>query len=185
MSTNKPRLTLTLDPELADAVERLARVQGCPKSRVLTELLQEAGPVLRKVADTLELAMKVQKGAREGLRRAVDETEAELRPMLSAVISAYDGLGQQIGEIADQLEAAAGAQVREPQPLAAAAEQGTGAGARVRKNPRAVNTGVTDQTERAASKGKSRSIPGCLCTETKHERQENRACPVHSPVGVQ
>lgn len=142
MSTNKPRLTLTLEPDVAAQVERLARLQGCPKSRVLTELLEGIGPMLSKVADTLELAMKVQKSAKAGLARAVEETEAELQPMLAAVISAYDGLGRQIGEIANRLdeEGGGGACGRGDAAVGPAAAQEDAERA---PDPRPVNTGVT------------------------------------------
>jgi hypothetical protein len=155
MATNKPRLTLTLEPDVAAQVERLARLQGCPKSRVLAELLEGVGPVLAKVADTLELAMKVQKGARAGLAKALDEAEAELRPMLSAVVSAYDGLGRQIGEIADRLDAegGGGADGR------VQADGGPAAAQEVRQprtDPRPVNTGVTDSRDRRTNPARSR-----------------------------
>jgi hypothetical protein len=156
MATKKPRMTLTLEPEVAAQVERLARLQGCPKSRVLTELLEGLGPVLAKVADTLELAMKVQKSAKAGLARALDETEAELQPMLSAVISAYDGLGRQIGEIANRLDTEGGGGVggrgdADEGPAAAQED------AQRAPDPRPVNTGVTDP-ERKAEKGQPRRI---------------------------
>lgn len=158
MATNKPRLTLTLEPDVAAQVERLARLQGCPKSRVLAELLEGVGPVLAKVADTLELAMKVQKGARAGLAKALDEAEAELRPMLSAVVSAYDGLGRQIGEIADRLDAEGGGG-------AVGRDQAAGGPAAAREvrqprlDPRSVNTGVTDP-ERKAERGQKTRARG-------------------------
>ncbi|MBE0600137.1 MAG: hypothetical protein IH568_02380 [Burkholderiaceae bacterium] len=184
MPTNKPRLTLTLEPEVAAAVDRLARLQGCPKSRVLTELLAGLGPILTKVADTLELAMRAQAGAKEGLRRAVDQAEAELQPMVAAVIAAYDGLGQQIGEIAERLEGDGegqrcdGAESRR-RALAPAVEP-----SRSRKDPRPVTTGVTHPKRGAKQQPQGASPTGCLCTYTDHERQENRACPVHFPEGV-
>src|SRR3990172_5702969 len=104
MSTTKARLTLTLEPDLAAVIERLAIAQSCPRSRIVTEMLSELVPILEKVATTCELAMRAQKGAKEGIARAMDKAEAELAPMLAAVISAYDGLGQQIGDIAERIK---------------------------------------------------------------------------------
>lgn len=154
MSTNKPRLTLTLEPDVADQVARLARIQGCPKSRVLSELLEGVGPVLAKVADTLELMQRVQKGARVGLARALDEAEAELRPMVSAVLEAYDGLGEQIGAIADQIEAEGGPGRATAQPGVAGAALGPES---VSSDPRAVNTGVTAPRNRGNNPSRPRA----------------------------
>lgn len=140
MSTNKPRLTLTLEPDVADQVARLARIQGCPKSRVLSDLLEGVGPVLAKVADTLEMVQRVQKGARAGLARALDETEAELQPMVAAVLAAYDGLGKQIGAIADRIEAEDGPGLVPAQPGPARAVLGAESAS---SDPRPVTTGVT------------------------------------------
>lgn len=153
MSTNKPRLTLTLEPDVAEQVERLARLQGCPKSRVLTELLEGVGPVLAKVADTLELVQRVQRGARVGLAQALEDTEAELQPMVAAVLSAYDGLGKQIGAIADRIEAEGGTGQASAQPGLAGGDL---APAPATPDPRPVNTGVTQPRNRGTNPARIR-----------------------------
>ena len=183
MSTTKARLTLTLEPDLAAVIERLAMAQSCPRSRIVTEMLNELVPILEKVATTCELAMRAQKGAKEGIARAMDKAEAELAPMLAAVISAYDGLGQQIGDIAERIEGEGEGQRRDgAQPRRGALAPARSAASAL-TDPRTVTTGVTDTKRGAVKRPKPGGSGGCLCTYTKHERMENHACPVHFPGG--
>lgn len=54
MGKQNPRVALTVPPDLNDTLQRLADLQGVPKTKLIIEMLQEYKPVLEKVIDALE-----------------------------------------------------------------------------------------------------------------------------------
>ena len=54
MGKQNPRVALTVPPDLNDTLQRLADLQGVPKTKLIIEMLQEYKPVLDKVIDALE-----------------------------------------------------------------------------------------------------------------------------------
>ena len=81
MATDKPRITITLEPEEHATLQRLAKLQGGSMSGILREFMGEVMPILAKVADSLELAKRASSDARAKFVRAAEEAEEELRPI--------------------------------------------------------------------------------------------------------
>jgi len=59
MPTTHPRINLTVTPDLYATVDRLARLSGQPKTRVILDLLEPAAPFLNEVANLLETAQSL------------------------------------------------------------------------------------------------------------------------------
>lgn len=53
MAQNK-RTNLTLDPELASLITEISDLRGIPKTRVITEILEESKPQLEVIRDALK-----------------------------------------------------------------------------------------------------------------------------------
>lgn len=160
MATDKPRITISLAPEHYAILQRLAKLQKAPMSRLITELVEEVSPVLSKVADSLEIAMRAQEGVRVQLRRAADEAEEELRPLVNAVKNQFDLFNAQAVALMEPLASAAGgadagaagiADAPADVPLAAPAEGGR------RRRPPSSNTGATDSQREGRKAGVKRS----------------------------
>jgi hypothetical protein len=70
-----PRITITLDIEEYAVLARVSELQGRPMSRIVVELLREMTPGLRRMADTMELALEARESVTRSLRRAVAEAD--------------------------------------------------------------------------------------------------------------
>ena len=68
MPSSKPRLYLTLPDHVREAIDDLADALGKPSSKVVTELLEEAVPVMEGMA---KAARAVQAGNRAAAKRAL------------------------------------------------------------------------------------------------------------------
>jgi predicted DNA-binding protein len=54
MSSQKPRIALTVPDEINDLLERLSDLTGTPKTKIIIEMLGEYLPVLSSIVETLE-----------------------------------------------------------------------------------------------------------------------------------
>lgn len=87
MATDKPRITLTLEPEWHDVLSRLAALQGRPMSKVIGELLQEIMPILSRLTSALEEVQRANVDAKLKFLEGADRAERELMPIVDAVRS--------------------------------------------------------------------------------------------------
>lgn len=58
MSSQKPRIALTVDNELNDILEDIKELTNTPKSTFITEFLNDAKPLLIDLRDALKLAQE-------------------------------------------------------------------------------------------------------------------------------
>ena len=54
MPSRKPRVALTLPYDLNDVFERIASLQGVPKTKIILELLEAYQPILEETVKALE-----------------------------------------------------------------------------------------------------------------------------------
>lgn len=152
MATTKPRITITLAQEQYDVLARLAKLQKAPMAAIVSDLVGEVTPILERVADSLEIAMKASDSVRANLRRSAEEAEEELRPIAAQVLNQFDLFSAEMkrlvepeGGTAGPALAGVGAAVGDPAP-----DEAGGAG------PRPVITGATgSQRKRAAGVSKA------------------------------
>lgn len=152
MATEKPRITITLEPEQHAVLRRLAELQGGSMSRIVSEFMGEVTPILAQVADALELAQRASSDARAKFVRAAEEAEEELRPLAEFTRNQFDLFSAQIGRIVEE---------KGQKQAAATDEAGTrparhGAAGAGGGSPRPVITGATE-VQRRTGKGKGRA----------------------------
>lgn len=99
MATKKPRITITLEPEQYELLRRLSDLQDTSMSKIVTQFLGEAYPVLLRVADTLEMAQKASDEAKAKFVRTVENAEIELRPLAEFAKNQFDMFAEQIGRL--------------------------------------------------------------------------------------
>jgi hypothetical protein len=106
MSTSKNRITISLENDQYVVLQRLARLQKAPMSRIVSDLVAEVSPILSRVADSLEIAVRAGEGVRANLRRAAQDAEAELEPIAEYVRNQFDLFAGELSAIAGSVEEA-------------------------------------------------------------------------------
>lgn len=156
MATDKPRITITLEPDQHVVLRRLAGLQGGSMSRIVSELLAEVTPVLERVCESLELAKRAQAGVRANLRRVADEAEEDLRPLAEIARNQFDLFAAEVQRLVDAGE---GSQREDPNAGGPAGDRLGRAGAgpdaegAEAQSPRPVITGATE-VQRRTGKGR-------------------------------
>jgi hypothetical protein len=87
---SKPRLQISLTPGTREVVARLARSQKTPASRVVSELIEDAAPMLAKMADTLESMATAAQAHRDRIRMTLADSEHEARSAAATVVRLLD-----------------------------------------------------------------------------------------------
>jgi len=77
MSTTRPRLNVSLTPEARAVVARLAGLNRMSQSRVIAEVIEEAMPVLGRVADALENVRNLSQQKSAAIRETLEAAQAD------------------------------------------------------------------------------------------------------------
>lgn len=164
MATNRPRITISLDPEQYEVLKRLAVLQKAPMAGIVSDLVAEVTPVLARVADSLELAMRAQQGVRANLKRVAEEAEADLRPLTEMARSQFDMFAEEIarivGDVAEGVEDESNRLPDHSEEQARTGSEVVSSGrARKASSPRPVITGATESQRepKTAPKGSRKS----------------------------
>lgn len=104
MATDKPRITITLEPESYSALSRLSDLDGAPMARIVSSLVADATPGIVRLADSLLEARRVASDVRLSFRRGVVQAEEELSPALEAARSQLDMFGDHGKSVLPSLE---------------------------------------------------------------------------------
>lgn len=92
MPTEKPRVTITFQPEDYQVLTRLAGLQGGSISRIVRDLVSAVSPALARVADVLEKAQGAEEEVLAGLRDSVERGQAGVESLLAQTEEAYFAL---------------------------------------------------------------------------------------------
>lgn len=151
MATDKPRITITLEPAQHDLLRRLAAYQKHSMSSIVVELIDSVAPTLERVCEAIEVAMQAKEGVRDNLRRVAEESEAAILPHVEASLSQLDMFLSTVHAEGKPKKGATGTRATELR------DGGRGAGASAR-NPRPVITGVRsdEKITKAASKSQKK-----------------------------
>lgn len=90
MATQKPRLTVTLEPHTYAVLAQLAELQNRPKSKVITELLESVTPVLERTCYVLQMAERATSGVNDDIRASMERSEAKLQAMMNEAMGQLD-----------------------------------------------------------------------------------------------
>lgn len=98
MPTNKPRITVTLEPQAYEVLSRLSALGGGSMSAQLSQLLSLSLPSLERVVVVLERAVAAPQEAHAGLLAAVERAERVLLPSLMSSLAMSDMFMDDISE---------------------------------------------------------------------------------------
>lgn len=90
MSSRKPRVALTVPPDLMSVLERYAKVEGRPVATVIVHLLEELRPQLEQIMGTIE-AVNASNAAQ--LEKGLKSMLADTMSMVLDLQAELDGKG--------------------------------------------------------------------------------------------
>lgn len=94
MSSQKPRIALTVDANLNKILEDLSVLMKKPKSSIITELLVDITPMLTDLRDTLQLAEQ-KKDIKSSLARMTVSANTQALEMNNDVLNQFSLLESQ------------------------------------------------------------------------------------------
>lgn len=101
MATTKPRITITLEPEVYDLFKGLSEAQGRPMARIISELLTEVSPPLQRTLSLLMAAKQAPKQVLEQLAANFEMAERDVKGMFGESMVQLDAL---LGDLQRGLE---------------------------------------------------------------------------------
>jgi hypothetical protein len=150
MATEKPRITITLEPEHYAILQRMAKAQGGSMSRIVTDMVSELAPMLDRVAMSLEAAAKAQQGMKASIRRAAEQAEEDMRPLLETARSQFDFFAAEMERLAITAQEVRPVPPQTPT-VAGAADGGRRRGGKA-QSPRPVITGAMNSNGRGSKR---------------------------------
>lgn len=94
MATAKPRITITLEPEVYQTIQGLAEVQGRSMSSIVSELLTMINPVQQKVLAAVRKAITVQESSKTDLISQLEKGQAQAQSAIGPLIELLDRMGE-------------------------------------------------------------------------------------------
>lgn len=135
MATDKPRITITLNPHVYATLKRMSELGGQPMSSIISELLDSVHePFMRTVA-LLDAAAQAPKQVKDGLRQSFEAVERDLYGVVGYTVAQMDWLTEQLGK------PPAGDAAATPLGGGAAATAGGKSGVSRKANPHVVTRG--------------------------------------------
>ena len=84
------RLTITLNSHTHAVIAELAKLQGRPKSKVITELLDTTVPVLERTCYVLGIAQRASAGMSDDFKASLERSEAKVMQMMNEAMGQMD-----------------------------------------------------------------------------------------------
>ena len=100
MPTNKPRISITLDPDDLAVLDRYAAAAGTPRASMITAIISATVPELQRAAELIELAnaapRKVVQGVVDNLSNATADAMGFLEPFRGDFRNIMDNLQHEL-----------------------------------------------------------------------------------------
>ncbi len=90
MPTHKPRLQITLPPDLYETFRRLAAFERRPMAKVITELLVEIAPILQATVAALDQVQKAKGNPATALATAVTRMQGAVEQLAERATGQLD-----------------------------------------------------------------------------------------------
>lgn len=90
MATNKPRITVTLEPEHYAVLAEMAKITKSSMSSILSEIAAEAMPVFARVVKLAKEAEAAKAGIGERVRDLASEAELQMLPLARDALRTFD-----------------------------------------------------------------------------------------------
>ena len=107
MATEKPRLTITLEPHTYAVITELSKLQRKPKAKIITELLESVVPVFERTAYLLQMAERATTGVNDDIKGSMERAEAKLKLMMDDAMGQMDMVSELLSESGDGPEKSA------------------------------------------------------------------------------
>lgn len=92
MPTSKPRIAVTVTPQVFDTLDRLAKLTGRGRGAFVTELLDASHPALMRTVALLEAASDAPQDVKRGIVGTLEQMERELVGDFGGSIAQMDWL---------------------------------------------------------------------------------------------
>lgn len=117
MTTQNPRLTITLQPTIAAQLRELSRLTGNSQSSLISELLDGSTAVFDRVIQVLTAAEGAKQALKGKLSEDMEKAQSRVEAQLGLVMEDFDNT---TGALIDEMEAITRRGRRQGQPDAAA-----------------------------------------------------------------
>ena len=94
MATKKPRITITLEPEVYETLRDLAELQGRPLSSLVSDQLNLTHPVQQKVLAAVRNVFSIEAEARQDLADRLDSAQSQADASLGPLLALLDGFAE-------------------------------------------------------------------------------------------
>jgi len=94
-----PRISITLKPTLYSALVRYSNISGTSISGVVSELLNDAEPLLERLSVVMETAKNAEGELKMALREGLETSEENLRNQLSVLMTDLSDAGDLFSQI--------------------------------------------------------------------------------------
>ena len=95
MPTIKPRVSVTLEPEVFETFRELAKIQRRPTSALINELLVLVHPIQLKVLKASRNLEKLTKNSKAKFAGSLDKAQQQVDDIFGPLMDALDGLVEQ------------------------------------------------------------------------------------------
>lgn len=90
MATQKPRITITLEPHVYEVLTRLAELQGGSRAGIISDLLESVAPVFERTCYILQMAETATNGLNDDIRGSMERSEAKIEAMMDDAMGQLD-----------------------------------------------------------------------------------------------
>lgn len=90
MATNKPRITITLDPKTYNVLKSISDCGDKTMSGFVSEMLDAAMPTLERMAVTFQAIKSAQEAEQQNFLSSMDRAQAALEPAVMQAIGQFD-----------------------------------------------------------------------------------------------
>lgn len=96
MATTKPRITISLNPNVYATLKRMSALGKQPMASIVSELLESVHEPLMRTVAFLEAASEAPKQVRDGLRKSFETVEWDLYGAAGHTVAQMDFLTEQL-----------------------------------------------------------------------------------------
>lgn len=90
MATNKPRITISLDPDHYAVLAEMAKLVKSPMSAIVSEIVGEAVPVFTRVVKLIREANALKGEVGERVKGLAEEAELQMLPLAREAVKTLD-----------------------------------------------------------------------------------------------
>lgn len=94
MATAKPRITVTLEPDVYETIRELSEVQGRTMSGLVSEFLVLVNPVQQRVLRAVKKAQAINVESKANMVASLEQGEAKMTEMLGPLLALLDAAAE-------------------------------------------------------------------------------------------